>query len=79
MVVKDEKANIGKNIIVTNSGAFTIAEATIAVAHRREVMILIFLICVITAALLTNLKSHSIMACVTPNHSIHPPQELGFE
>jgi hypothetical protein len=49
MVVKDANASIGSNIIVTNSGAFTIAEATIAVAHRREVMILIFLICVITA------------------------------
>jgi len=49
MVVKDANASIGSNIIVTNSGAFTIAEATIAVAHRREVMVLIFLICVITA------------------------------
>jgi hypothetical protein len=51
MVVKDANASIGKNIIVTNSGAFTIAEATIAVAHRRDVMILIFLICVMTTCL----------------------------
>ena len=51
MVVKDANASIGSNIIVTNSGAFTIAEATIAVAHRRDVMILIFLICVMTTCL----------------------------
>ena len=40
MVAKDEKANIGSSIIVRKVGALTMAAATIAAAHKSEVMML---------------------------------------
>jgi len=45
IAVKDEKPSIGSKMIVRNVGAFRIAAAIIAAAHKTDVRMLARLIC----------------------------------